>query len=104
MTRRDRSDARKRTLEARSREHSSRGEARIVTCPDCRGHIRVKPGGDDPDICGGCGSRLLCANCRTALVQFTEEQLAGGDCPRCNEPFTGEDAGPGSDDFTWADS
>lgn len=103
MTRRGRRDERERNLERRSRDRLGRGEARIVTCPDCRGHIRVKPEGDDPEICGGCGSRLLCGNCRVALVGFTEEEREDGTCPRCGERLDGEDAGPGSDDFTWSD-
>jgi len=101
--RRDRSDARERNLTRRKRQRTGETEARIVTCPDCRGHIRVRPGGDDPEICGSCESRLLCGTCGVELVQFTEEEReeAGGDCPRCGDPLDGTDRGPGSEEFTW---
>lgn len=97
----ERRDARKRNLERRRRSRLGSGEARVVTCPSCRGHIRVKPDGDDPEICGGCGSRLLCGNCKSALVEFTEEQKAGGTCPRCEEPYDPDHAGQEDEEWTW---
>jgi len=103
MTRRGRKESRERSLERRSRDRLGRDEARIVTCPDCRGHIRVRPGGDDPEICGDCGSRLLCGNCRVQLVRFTDEEKEDGTCPRCSEPFDGEEAVPNDEDFTWSE-
>jgi Zn-finger nucleic acid-binding protein len=104
MTRRGGDDARERSLSRRRESRLGEGEARIVTCPDCRGHIRVTPGGDDPEECGGCGSRLLCATCSVALVRFTDDEKEDGICPRCGEPFDGEGAAvPTDEDFTWND-
>lgn len=103
MTRRNRNEARERSLSRRREQRLGEGEARIVTCPDCRGHIRVSPGGDDPEECGGCGSRLLCENCSVALVRFSEEEKEDGICPRCSEPFDGELPTQPDEDFTWTD-
>lgn len=104
MTRRERPDARERSLSRRREQRLGGGEARIVTCPECRGHIRVRPDGDAPEECGDCGTRLRCATCRVSLVNYREEEKADGICPRCEEPLDGEEAVPGTDDdWTWND-
>lgn len=82
-----------------TRKHST------LTCPECRAHIPVLSGFNEvPVECPKCGERFRCEACGGSLVEENPEDYEDGLCPRCEKPVTGEETGPGSEDFTWKDT
>lgn len=104
MSRRTRREERERGLARRGEAARGTREHSVVTCPSCRKHLPLLKGFSElPDECPDCEERLRCSGCGTSLVEEDPEDYADGLCPRCEEPVTGEETGPGTDEFTWKD-
>lgn len=82
-------------------------------CPECRVHIPVKEGYNELAYdCPSCEATLRCRNCESSLVEAERSSgedeepvpLERGECPRCEEPVSGENTGLGSEEFKWSDT
>lgn len=104
-------DARDRGLRRRGSRERGSLEHSTTVCPECRVHIPTLEGFNElPYECPGCGATLRCRACGGNLVEAERESgdeeevpLERGECPRCEEPVSGEETGPESEDFTWSD-
>lgn len=107
LTSDDREASRKRSLKRRGT--GVRGDAHsVVVCPECHAHLPYRSDyGDPPEECGDCGAVVRCGSCGADLSdadRSEDSDLAAGYCPRCEDPVgPDEEAGPGSEEFTWKD-